>query len=231
MRIPSYSIVILCYQSGEFVKEFVRKTIECLDQSGIYGYEIILIGNYHRGKKDPTPSFIHDLAERDPRIKYSTVPKQGMMGWDMKSGLSMADGDYVAVIDGDGQMPVCDLVNVYNKIISTKADLVTTYREIRGDGLFRKFISYIYNFSFRVLFPGLGCRDINSKPKIFRKASLRKLNLLDDGWFIDGEMMIQARRLKLKIVEIPTEFKRLESNRSSFINIITCFQTTVSMIN
>ena len=147
-----------------------------------------------------------------------------MMGWDMLSGLTKATGDYVAVIDGDGQMPVYDLIRVHEIIKSSDADLVKTYRQVRGDGFVRKCISLIFNCAFAILFPGFKCRDVNSKPKIFRRSSFQKMNLIDDGWFIDAEMMIQARRLKFKIIEIATEFKGLDSSRSSFINIGSCME-------
>jgi glycosyltransferase involved in cell wall biosynthesis len=136
------------------------------------------------------------------------------MGWDMKTGLALATGNYIAVIDGDDQMPVEDLIKVYEKIKKEKLDLVKTYRVKRGDDSWRKIISFFYNIFFKILFPGLNSRDINSKPKIFSMETYKKFDLISDDWFIDAEIMIKARRLKLKIGEIPTFFRGLRCRRS-----------------
>ena len=77
----------------------------------------------------------------------------------MRSGLRLATGQLIAVIDGDGQMPVDDVVTVYRRISGGQHDLVLTYRITRGDGPVRWLLSYCFNASFRVLFPGLGARD------------------------------------------------------------------------
>jgi glycosyltransferase involved in cell wall biosynthesis len=65
-------------------------------------------------------------------------PKEGRMGWDMKSGFQEALGKYIAIIDGDGQMPVSDIPIVYRLIKTGKYDLVKTFRIKRYDGLHRK---------------------------------------------------------------------------------------------
>ena len=36
------------------------------------------------------------------------------MGWDMRSGLQAARGDFIVVIDGDGQNPTTDVMRIYH---------------------------------------------------------------------------------------------------------------------
>jgi len=147
----------------------------------------------------------------------------------MKSGLAMAAGKHIAIIDGDGQMPIDDLIRVYQKIRAESFDLVKTHRIERGDSAWRKTISFFYNLFFHILFPGLKARDINSKPKIFTRQAFEKFNLRSDDWFIDAEIMIQARRYKLKIGELPTVFLGL-SGRRSFIKIGAIFEFIKNLI-
>jgi len=211
---PDLSIVILCYKSGESIRNFIDKVILLLQKNNISEYELILVGNYLKDSGDITPKIVAEIASQNPKIKFSAKEKKGMMGWDMKTGLALATGNYIAVIDGDDQMPAEDLIKVYNKIKEEKLDLVKTYRVKRGDDLWRKLISFFYNLLFRILFPGLNSRDINSKPKIFSSQAYKKLNLVSNGWFIDAEIMIQARRLHLKIGEIPTFFRALRCRKS-----------------
>ncbi len=57
-------------------------------------------------------------------------------------------------------------------------------------------------------------KDINSKPKIITRDAYSKMNLKSTDWFIDAEIMIQARALKLKIEKIPVIFSANESRKS-----------------
>lgn len=213
---PELSVVVLCYKAGEAARNFIAKTITTLTTNGITNFELLLVGNYLKDSDDITPRVVTELAANDHRLVAITLPKAGMMGWDMRSGLERARGQFIAVIDGDGQMPIEDIISVYRKIQSDSLDLVKTYRVVRGDGLWRKFISLNYNIVFKLLFPGLHSRDINAKPKIFRRDSYKKLNLTANDWFIDAEIMIEARRLGFKIGEVPTTFLGL-TGRKSFV--------------
>ena len=226
---PELSVVILCYREGNMARQFIPRVLKELKNARIYNYELVLVGNYHKGSNDNTPKVLADLASKDKRIKYVARIKEGMMGWDMKSGLNLATGRYIAVIDGDGQMPVEDISRVYKEIIEKKYDIVKTYRMQRGDSLWRSLISYFYNMLFKILFPGLNARDINAKPKIMRRTIYKKMKLSSDDWFIDAEIMIQARRNNLKIGEIPTVFLGL-TGRRSFVSLKTVMEFIVNLL-
>ena len=138
------------------------------------------------------------------------------MGWDLKSGLQVATGKTLAVIDGDGQMPYTDVLRVYKLMVEKGFDFVKTVRIQRNDGYYRKFISLIYNSMFKILFPGVNAWDINSKPKIMTRNIYQKMDLKSNGWFIDAEIMIQAARFKARIGKVETVFHSI-SSRPSFV--------------
>lgn len=223
------SVVILCYRAGNSAREFVPRIIKTLKNAKIINYEVILTANYHKNSADITPKVAADLASGDKRIKYVAKVKEGMMGWDMRSGLNLARGKYIAVIDGDGQVLTRDIIKIYKKIKRENYDIVKTYRVERGDSLWRKLISFFFNVLFGIFFPGLNARDVNSKPKIISRNAFEKLKLSSNDWFIDAEIMIQARRLKLKVGEIPTVFLGL-TGRRSFVNLTTVIEFIVNLL-
>lgn len=228
LAIPNLSVVVLCYRSGEAIEPFVESLISSLEEYEP-DWEIVLVGNYFEGSGDRTPEVVKVLAKKNPRIRSVTLAKEGMMGWDMKSGLRAATGKVLSVIDGDGQMPCEDVVCTYKKLKEEGFDLVKTYRAERDDGLYRLCISAIYNFLFKILFPGLNCRDMNSKPKTLKREAYEKMDLRSDDWFIDAEIMIQARRLKLKVGEVATIFRSIES-RPSFVKPRAIFEFLGNLI-
>lgn len=208
------SIVILCYKAREKAREFTQQVIKEVG-SVTDNWEIVLVGNYLKNDTaDTTPKIVRELAANDKRIKALTLEKEGMMGWDARTGLSQATGNSIAFIDGDGQMPPQDITSVYRKLKEGNLDMVKTYREKRHDGLSRKVNSDIFNILFRILFPGFPVRDVNSKPKIFTREFLNKLELTSDDWFLDAEIIIQARRHHCRMAEIPTIFYDVEGRKS-----------------
>lgn len=211
---PDLSVVVLCYRSGSAARSYAVRIGQVLIDAGIDNYQLVLVGNSVAGSGDTTPDVVRELAAGDPRIVCSAMAKQGMMGWDMRSGLSLATGECLAVIDGDGQVLVDDLVRIYRLLREQGLDLAMTYRTRRGDGLKRKLLSLVFNGLFHLLFPGLPVRDVNAKPKILTRSAYERLTLQSDDWFIDAEILIQARRLGFRIGEIKTEFLGLTGRRS-----------------
>jgi glycosyltransferase involved in cell wall biosynthesis len=192
-------------------------------------YELVLVANYDT-ESDITPQIVRDISKAKPHIIPLTNLKKGKMGWDMRTGLSVATGKYIAVIDGDGQMPVSDLIVVYNLIKTGDYDLVKTYREKRFDGFQRVFISKAYNIFFSLLFrPKTPIRDINAKPKIMTRDALHSLHLESDDWFTDAEIIIQAIKAKWRIFEVATVFYK-NPIRGSFINWKTVVEFLLNLI-
>jgi glycosyltransferase involved in cell wall biosynthesis len=220
---PELSVVVLCYRSGGAARSFAARISKSLLDAGIDNYQLVLVGNYVADSGDTTPDVVRELAAGDPRIVCSAVVKQGMMGWDLRSGLALATGQYLAIIDGDGQVLVEDLVRIYRLLREQGLDLAKTYRRQRGDGLKRKLFSLVFNGLFRVLFPGLHVRDINAKPKILTRAAFERMTLQSTDWFIDAEIMIQARGLGLRVGETETEFLGL-TGRRSFVKLSAVFE-------
>ena len=213
--VPNLSVVVLCYKSGDTIHSFVDPLKDLLDKEEPE-WEMILVGNYFPDTDDTTPQVVNAIADRHPRIEAVTQPKEGMMGWDMKTGLNRATGKTIAVIDGDNQMPYGDVIRVYRKLKEKHLDLAKTFRTVRDDGTYRRLISAVYNLVFTVLFPGLNSRDINSKPKIMTREAFGKLDLQSDDWFIDAEIMIKARRHRMKVGEVECVFRNL-TDRPSFV--------------
>ena len=109
---PELSVIILCYRAGRQVEPFVDDVMACLARD-MDNWEIILVGNYMPCAVDPTPQVVCEMAARDSRIKAIARKKEGMMGWDVRSGFGAATGKIIALIDGDGQMPGNDIMRAY----------------------------------------------------------------------------------------------------------------------
>lgn len=223
------SVIILGYRAGDSIKEFAQKTKEIVRKL-TSSFEIILVGNYIENSEDKTKDIIEKFVDTNPDFISICKPKKGMMGWDMKEGLTISTGKYICVIDGDGQFPIESIEKCYKEIIRGEYDLVKTYRSRRNDGFYRKLISKVYNFIFSVLFSGIKSKDVNSKPKMFTREAYEIMNLKSDDWFIDAEIMLKINENKMKFYEFPVEFYEL-SGRASFVKFKAIFEFVKNLIS
>ncbi len=211
---PELSLIMLCYREEEQIPSRVASVEAELAALGVT-YEIVVVANYFPGRGDRSPEIARRLAENNPRVRIVAEPKQGMMGWDMVSGLEAARGRILAVIDGDGQIDPRDVPRVYRELRVRQLDVCQANRIRREDGWRRVLVSRIYNALFQLLFPGTGLHDINAKPKLVTREAYRSMRLSSTDWFTDADIIIEARRLALRCGEIPTVFGK--GARPSFI--------------
>lgn len=222
------SVVVLCYHSSECIIPIYKQLNSLLEKMGIE-YEIVLVANDFAKSKDKTKIIVENLASQNSRVKSVSDIKKGMMGWDMLQGFNASNGKIICVIDGDGQFPISSIEKGYNIMKNGEFDIVKTYRHNRKDGIYRVILSSVYNLVFRILFPRLNSKDVNSKPKLIRRSAYQKLNLKSTDWFIDAEIMIRARDLNLTFFEFPINFGANKS-RKSFVNFNAIFEFIVNLI-
>lgn len=211
----SLSAIVLCYRAGVSIRKLLG-ALECLlEESGV-DFELVLVANYWPDKGDDTPAIVREFAAGRPRAVVVSEAKKGGMGWDMRTGLAAAHGDYLVLIDGDAQNPVEDVLRMYDLLVATGADLGKGRRTNRADGRWRRFVSSGYNTLFRLMFGTWDLWDVNGKPKGIRRSAYQQLHLESNDWFADAELVLAARRAGMTVAELPVIFLE-NKERSSFV--------------
>ena len=215
MSATQLSVIVLCYRAGEAIHGVVDPLYEQLEAADI-AYELVLVANQWPDRPDPTGQVIEEFAIHRDTVRTVLGEKQGAMGWDMRSGLAAARGDYMVVMDGDAQNPVEDVLKMYRRMRETGVDVMKGRRIARFDGPYRRAISVVYNLTFILLFRTRGIWDVNGKPKGLTRAAYEALDLESDDWFIDAEILLSARRRGLAVAELPVVFHP-NDERASFV--------------
>ena len=65
------------------------------------------------------------------------------------------------------------------------------------------------------LFPGMPSLDVNGNPKILPADVLHAMNLSSTDWFVDAEVMLKARHLRLMVLEIDVPGYLRKAGRSN----------------
>jgi glycosyltransferase involved in cell wall biosynthesis len=213
---PELSAVVLCYRAGDSIRKVVEPLHELLSNQSLT-FELVLVANHWPDEADPTPEVVKAFAAERAHVVVVSKPKGGAMGWDMRSGLDAATGEVIVLIDGDSQNPVDDVLKLYTLMRETGAAVGKGRRVSRDDGLYRRTISTGYNLIFRAIFGWSGhLWDVNGKPKGLAREAYRAMTIRSDDWFADAEIVLEARRLNLQIVELPVVFHR-NDERASFV--------------
>lgn len=201
MQAPALSAILLGYRAEEALTPIAESLYAELAAAGI-DFELILVANYDADWPDTTAHVAADFAAGHLGVKVLDLVKAGGMGWDMRSGLEAAAGEFLVVIDGDGQNPTADVLRIYQAHLERGADVVKGRRSTRGDGLLRRCISIVYNSLFVVMFRAWNLWDINGKPKGLTRSAFESMELSSDDWFVDAEIVLEARRLGLDLASI-----------------------------
>lgn len=215
MSRPELTAVVLCYRAGTELLRVIEPLHKQLSASG-HESEMVLVANFWQGVDDPTPEIARAFAASYPNVVVISEPKQGGMGWDFRAGLRAATGERIVVIDGDAQNPTDDVLRMFRLMVETGSPVMKGLRIARYDGIYRRFVSTFYNLLFRAVFGTTGLWDINGKPKGLTREAYEAMSLESSDWFIDAEIVLEAKRLDLHVGEMPVVFRR-NDQRPSFV--------------
>jgi glycosyltransferase involved in cell wall biosynthesis len=209
---PDLSLVLPCYNEADVIRNTTSRLIKAFRDNDV-NLELVLVDN---GSQDETGEIIdHMIAEGNPIIKETVKVNQGY-GNGILHGLKSCKGKFVGFMVADGQVDAHDVYKIYDIANSAKSPyLVKVRRRFRMDGLIRKVVSIIYNMVTVILFGGLGSIDINGNPKIFPRQYLEQMQLQSKDWFLDAEVMIKAKQLKLNVYEMNVFAQMREGGKSN----------------
>ncbi len=213
------------YNEEKIAAKVIKEIQDVFDKDGV-DYEIVAVNN---GSKDKTGEVLEQLHKEDPRITPVHVKVNQGMSFGITSGLKEAKGDNLGFCDGDGQIPPASILQVYNTFKDSNCMLAKATRINREDGWKRILASFGYNgmvglfFLFRM-------KDINGKPKIFKREFYESITIESKDWFIDPELIIKLIRKGYKAKEVKMNFKSRKEGKSN-VSYFTIAEFARNIIN
>jgi len=133
----SISVVIPIYNEEEILPELRRRLVAVLNSININSSEIIFVSD---GSTDSSETIITDMAAEDDRFCGIFLSRNFGHQAAISTGLSLAKGEIIAVLDGDLQDPPEVLLNMLDEL-SKGADVAYGIRLSRKE-IFYKRLSY-----------------------------------------------------------------------------------------
>jgi len=211
-EVPEVSVVIPSMNEEDTIGICIEKINRVFREHGING-EIIVADN----STDRTPEIAKSLGAK------VVVPDKKGYGYAYLYGLRYAKGKYIVIGDADDTYDFLEMPKLLEPLYSGKADFVLGSRFkgeiLRGamPWLHRYIGNPILTFLLNLFFK-TGVSDSHSGFRAFTREAFEKMELRCHGMEFASEMIIEAARKGLRIVEVPIKYypRRGDSKLKSF---------------
>ena len=220
------SVVVSVYNEEKALREFYKETNKILEQIKNSGWEHELIF-VNDGSKDNTKAEILRAVRKDKRVRLVTSDKNRGKGNAIISGVSQAEGKYIAFVDADLELNPAQLEGYLKKMLDDNADVVIGCKFHKGSKLKypfkRKVISMCYYIMLIILFH-LNVKDTQTGLKVFKAEAIKPVGHLirTSGFAYDIELLVAVHRRGFKIAEMPVEVVFVRDKGVNRIGIKDC---------
>jgi glycosyltransferase involved in cell wall biosynthesis len=162
-------------------------------------FEIVVVDD---GSRDETPAVLDRLRTEHRTLRIVRHAENRGYGAAVRAGFHAARLPWVFLIDADNQFDPEDVRLLLEH--AGNADIVAGYRRQRRDPVLRRLNAWAFFTLARALLGPLA-RDVNCAFKLIRRDLLQRMTLHADGALINTEVLVLARRLQARIVEVPVQ--------------------------
>lgn len=161
---PQLSLVIPVYNEAGNILPLASKSTKALRDLG-RPFEILFVND---GSTDTTAAEIAEAHTRWPEVSELKMPKNSGQAVALLTGLRAARGDYLLMMDGDGQNDPADYPKLLALVESGQVDLACGWRVDRHDSTLRRIMSKIANVV-RGAFLKDGVHDSGCQLRVMRR--------------------------------------------------------------
>jgi glycosyltransferase involved in cell wall biosynthesis len=194
--VPLLSVILPAHNQSKLVKQILEKI-----NSLAIDKEIIVVDD---GSTDDTGSILKNLNYNNLKVIHHTS-RRGK-GASLLTGLSHAAGEFTALQDIDLEYNPLDYFSLIEEVKKEKAGLILCARRLRN-----RLPAGLLN-----LFFNLKLSDYAAPCKLARKATFDELDLSANGAEIDIEIICNAVKKNIRILEVPLSYapSRNEKNKT-----------------
>lgn len=204
---PLLSIIIPCHNEEDTIEDVVSRTRAVLDSRG-YVAEIIVVNNHST-----------DASARRARNAGAHVIEQPIRGYgaSILAGIHNSQGRHVVMLDADGTYNPEELHRFIEPLLAGHELVLGTRRNgLMEPGsmgfVHRHFLEPIQTWLLRNHF-GVPVSDVRCGLRSISRKALERLDLGSTGMEFAGEMLTQAAKHNLDVIEVPVDFKPRPSGK------------------
>ncbi len=162
---PVLSLVIPVYNEAGNILPLAEKSVAALRGIG-RPFEVLFVND---GSTDATAAEIAAAQARWPEVSELRMPQNSGQAVALLAGLRAARGEYLLMMDGDGQNDPADYPKLLALVDSGQVDLACGWRVDRHDSTIRRIMSKIANVVRGAILAD-GVHDAGCQLRVMRRA-------------------------------------------------------------
>jgi dolichyl-phosphate beta-glucosyltransferase len=236
MATPDITLILPAFNEAKRIRQTIEEAVDYLQGKG-YAFEIIVAAD----GEDGTREIVKEMSQRDSRLQVIGSSERRGKGRGIREAVEIARGAIIGYADADNKVPIEDfdkleplLKEGYPVVIGSRG--LPTSRIDRKQPWFRRVGSkgFYYFMQTAVGLPGI--HDTQCGFKFFEANAAKTIFGAQqiDGYMFDVEILALARKLGMKIAEIPIRWRddadsRLELVRGNLQNVKDIFRIRLSL--
>ena len=187
-------------------------------------WEVIIVND---GSVDNTEWICKSERLNTPQIKVFNHAVNRGYGAALQTGIFESEKEYIFFMDSDGQFDISEINLLIEHI--DENDLVAGYRHDRSDLWHRKLNAWGWNKLVRMVL-GLKIIDIDCAFKLFRRSVFEQVLIRSVGAMVNTEILVQMRRFKMRIKEVPVSHFERSAGQSTGANLFVILRAFKELI-
>ena len=199
------SVIIPCYNEMATLQRCVASVMSIASDN--LTLEIIIVDDC---STDDSPAIATELAAQHSMIRLLRHEKNTGKGAAIRSGISEASGDFVAIQDADLEYDPKDLVRLIEPLAAGKADVVIGSRFLSSGShrvlyfwhsIGNKFLTLLSN-----MLTDLNLTDIECGYKVFHRNIFNDIIIEENGFGFETEIVAKISTKRLRIYEMSVSY-------------------------
>jgi dolichol-phosphate mannosyltransferase len=205
----SVSVVMPVYNEAELLRPAVASVSEFLAARPDWEFEIVIVES---GSTDGSDQIADELAGQNSKVRVLHEGAKRGFGSGVRLGYSQARKDWVWLVTADLPFPLVAFDQA--AVFVDDYDAILSYRSADNRSALRHIWSGGYFWLSKVIL-GLPFRSVNSAFKLLRRDLVARLDLRENGWIVDAELLRGIHRSHARWVEIPVPLVERTAGASS----------------
>ncbi len=223
----SISIVLPAYNEETRLPATLAAILSYLDARGWSHSEVLVVND---GSADGTAAVAEQFRAKHAQVRLIENPGNRGKGYSVRHGMLEAHGDWVLFSDSDLSAPIEELDTLLKAAEARGASVAIGSRALDRSLIkihqswFRETAGRIFNLLMR-LSTGLPFSDTQCGFKLFERRVAQEVFRRQriERWGFDAEVLFIARKLGLKIIEVPVRWSHSEGTK------VSMFRDSVNM--
>lgn len=195
------SVIIPCYNELFTISKILEKVLK----NKKFDYEIIVVDDF---STDGTRDILKNLANKIHHLVLNE--KNYGKGYCIRQGIKKSTNDIILIQDADLEYDPLDYEKLVNPILYKRADVVIGSRFVNSEekrvlyywhSLGNAFITLLSN-----IFSNLNLSDIECCYKVFKSDVIKSINLEEDRFGFEPEVIAKVSKKNLRIFEVGVRY-------------------------